>query len=159
MRKTVILSAGLLFMFATACNQNSEDASNMSTEKNDSENPLMTPSDLPYQAPEWDKIKNSHFAPAFEEGLKQQLAEIEEIANNDAEPTFENTLVALEKSGVLLTRVSRAFNTLTGANTDEVIQKVQQDMAPKLAAQKDAIYLNSKLFERVNTLYQQRESL
>lgn len=156
MKKTVILSAGLVFMLATSCDQNPEETSTMTTE---TENPLMTRSELPYQAPSWDKIENSHFAPAYEEGLKQQLAEIDEIANNEAEPTFENTLVALEKSGELLTRVSRAFNTLAGANTDDVLQEVQQDMAPKLAAQRDAIYLNSNLFARVNTIYENRESL
>lgn len=159
MKKTVILSAGLVFMLATACDQNSEKTSTMSKENTEVENPLMSRSELPYQAPDWDKIENSHFAPAYEEGLKLQLAEIDEIANNEAEPTFENTLVALEKSGELLTRVSRAFNTIAGANTDEVIQEVQQDMAPKLAAQRDAIYLNSNLFERVNTIYENRESL
>ena len=156
MKKTVILSAGLVFMLATACDQKPKETTTMNTE---TDNPLMTRSELPYQAPDWSKIENSHFAPAYEEGLRLQLAEIDEIANNEAAPTFENTLVALEKSGELLTRVSRAFNTLAGANTDDIIQGVQQDMAPKLAAQQDAIYLNSNLFERVNTIYENRKSL
>src|SRR5690606_6170919 len=105
------------------------------TNKNpQSDNPLLSVSDLPYQAPDWSKIKSAHFAPAFDEGIKQSLADIEEIANSEEEPTFENTLVALEKRGPLLSRVSRAFNTLTGANTDEELKALQQEIAPKLAS-------------------------
>jgi peptidyl-dipeptidase Dcp len=124
-----------------------------------SENPFFTASTLPFQAPQFDKIKNSDYQPAIEEGMKQQLAEIDKIANNAEAPTFENTLVAMEKSGQLLSRVSMAFNAVTGANTDSVLQKIQEEEAPKLAAHKDAIYLNEKLFERVKSIYEQREQL
>ncbi len=124
-----------------------------------SENPFFTASTLPFQAPQFDKIKNSDYQPAIEEGMKQQLAEIDKIANNAEAPTFENTLVAMEKSGQLLSRVSMAFNAVTGANTDSVLQKIQEEEAPKLAAHKDAIYLNEKLFERVKSIYEQREHL
>src|SRR5438309_1597081 len=82
-------------------------------------NPFFAPSSLPFQAPVFDKIKDSDFEPAFEEGMKRQLAEIDKIANNPAPPAFENTLVALEKSGQLLARVSMVFNAVTGANTDD----------------------------------------
>jgi peptidyl-dipeptidase Dcp len=91
--------------------------------------------------------------------MRQQLAEIDKIANNPEAPTFENTLVAMEKSGQLLSRVSLTFNAVTGANTDSVLQKIQEEEAPKLAAHKDAIYLNEKLFERVKSIYEQREQL
>ena len=122
-------------------------------------NPLLTPSTLPFHAPPFDKIKDSDFQPAFEEGMQRQLAEVDKIANNPAPATFENTLVALEKSGELLTRVSQVFNGLTGANTDPTLQKVQEEVAPKLAASQDAIYLNDKLFKRIEKIYDQRHAL
>ncbi|MGA9853247.1 MAG: peptidyl-dipeptidase Dcp [Gammaproteobacteria bacterium] len=122
-------------------------------------NPFFAPSTLPFQAPPFDKIKDSDFQPAFEAGMKQQLAEVNKIANNTAPPTFQNTLVALEKSGQLLTRVNQAFNVLTGANTDPELQKVQEMEAPMLAANQDAIYLNAKLFKRIQTIYKQRNTL
>ena len=122
-------------------------------------NPFFAPSTLPFQAPAFDKIKNSDFKPAIEEGIRQHLAEIEAIANNPAAPTFENTFVAMEKSGRLLNRVNGVFNLLTGANTNPELQKVEQEEAPKLSANNDAIYLNTKLFNRVETLYQKRNQL
>jgi peptidyl-dipeptidase Dcp len=122
-------------------------------------NPLFTASTLPFQAPPFDRIKDSDFRPALEEGMKQQLAEVQAIADNPAPPTFENTCVALEKSGQMLTRVNLIFNGLTGANTNDELQKVQQDEAPKLAATQDAIYLNAKLFKRIETLYNERDRL
>ena len=122
-------------------------------------NPLLTPSTLPFYAPPFNKITVSDFQPAFEAGIKQQLAEVDRIANNPAPATFENTLVALEKSGQLLTRVSEVFNVLTGANTDPELQKVQEEEAPKLAASQDAIYLNDRLFKRIEKIYKERDSL
>jgi peptidyl-dipeptidase Dcp len=122
-------------------------------------NPFFTKSTLPFQAPPFDKIKDSDYKPAIEAGMKKQLAEVEKIANNPAPPTFENTFVALEKSGQLLTRVQLVFNAVTSANTDSVLQKVQEEEAPKLAAFNDAIYLNAKLFERVKAVYEKLEQL
>jgi peptidyl-dipeptidase Dcp len=122
-------------------------------------NPFFTASTLPYQAPPFDKIKDSDYQPAIEEGMRQQLDEVEKIANNPEPPTFENTYVALEKTGVLLHRVLAVFNAITGANTDDALQKVQEEEAPKLAAHADAIHLNSKLFQRVQAVYDQRDSL
>ncbi len=122
-------------------------------------NPFFTESSLPYQAPPFDKIKDTDFKPALEEGMKVQLAEIEKIENNPAAPTFENTLVAMEKSGQLLNRVNNVFNVLTGANTNRELQKIQEEVAPKLAANQDAIYLNSKLFKRIETIYNNRAKL
>jgi len=122
-------------------------------------NPFYKPSTLPFQAPDFSKIKDSDYQPAMEEGMRQQSAEIEKIANNPAAPTFDNTLVAMEKSGQMLTRVMLAFSTVAGANTDDTLQKVQETEAPKLSAHQDSIYLNPKLFARIQTLYNQRDSL
>ncbi|WP_158756345.1 peptidyl-dipeptidase Dcp [Dyella sp. S184] len=122
-------------------------------------NPFFTASTLPYQAPPFDKIHDGDYQPAIDEGMKQQLAEIEKIADNPDAPTFENTFVAMEKSGVMLYRVMAVFGAVTGANTDDALQKVQEDEAPKLAAHEDAIYLNDKLFQRVEAVYNQRDTL
>ncbi|OOG40264.1 peptidyl-dipeptidase Dcp [Rhodanobacter sp. C05] len=122
-------------------------------------NPFFDASTLPYQAPPFDKIHDADYQPAIEEGMKQHLAEIETIADNPDAPTFENTYVAMEKSGVMLTRVLQVFVAVTGANTDDALQKVQEDEAPKLAAHQDAIYLNDKLFQRVEAVYNQRDTL
>lgn len=122
-------------------------------------NPFFTESTLPYHAPPFDKIKESDYAPAIEEGMKQQLAEIEAIANNPEPATFANTLEAMERSGALLTRVTKVFFNLTQANTDDTLQKIKSEEAPKLAAHSDSIFLNPKLFARVKSLYDQRETL
>ncbi|HEX6536965.1 MAG TPA: peptidyl-dipeptidase Dcp [Gemmatimonadaceae bacterium] len=122
-------------------------------------NPFFQPSPLPFQAPPFDKIHDADFQPALEEGMKQHLAEIEQIADQSAPPTFDNTIVAMERSGALLTRVAKVFFALTGANTDDTLQRVQTEEAPKLAAHNDAIYLNDKLYQRVKSLYDRRASL
>ncbi|MDO1527521.1 peptidyl-dipeptidase Dcp [Fulvimonas sp. R45] len=122
-------------------------------------NPFLVASTLPFQAPPFDKIKDGDYQPAIEEGMKQQLAEVEKIADNPEPATFENTYVALEKTGVLLNRVMAVFNGVTGANTDDALQKVQEEEAPKLAAHEDAIYLNDKLFARIQKVYDERASL
>lgn len=139
----------------TACGNKGEGDKSAET----GANPFFQASTLPYQAPPFDKIKDSDFEPALEEGMKQQLAEIQKIAGNSEAPTFENTLVAMEKSGQLLSRVSMVFGVLTSANTNDLLQQVQEKEAPKLAAHQDAIYLDAKLFARVNTLYQKRNEL
>ncbi|HEY1708567.1 MAG TPA: peptidyl-dipeptidase Dcp [Rhizomicrobium sp.] len=121
--------------------------------------PFAQPSTLPLQAVPFDKIKDTDYEPGFEQGMQQQLAEVDAIANSKAKPTFENTIVALEKSGSMLNRVSLAFSAVTGANTNDTLDKTQSDEAPKLAAENDAIYLNPKLFARVKAVYDQRDSL
>jgi peptidyl-dipeptidase Dcp len=122
-------------------------------------NPFYAPSTLPFHAPPFDKIKDEDYQPAIEAGMAEQISEIQAIGDNPAAPTFENTLVALEKTGQLLQRAMAAFGAVTGANTDPVLQKVRADEAPKLAAHQDAISLNAKLFARVAAVYKQRESL
>ena len=125
----------------------------------DASNPFYAPSTLPFQAPPFDKIHDSDYQPAIEAGMAQQLEEIRAIAHNPDKPTFENTLVAMEKSGRLLDRVMSAFDAVTGANTDPALQQVQAIEAPKLAAHDDAIYLDSQLYRRVETIYRERERL
>jgi peptidyl-dipeptidase Dcp len=123
------------------------------------ENPFYAPSALPYEAPPFDRIVDGDYQPAIEVGMTQQLEEIRAIAENPAAPTFENTLVAIEKTGALLQRSIAAFSGVTGANTNPVLEAVQRELAPKLAAHHDAIYLNAKLFARVAAVYERRESL
>ena len=122
-------------------------------------NPFLQPSTLDYQAPAFDKIKDSDYLPALQEGMKRHLAQVTEIANSKAPATFENTLVALEKSGAMLTRVSRVFFSVSAANNNPRLQKIQEKIAPELAAHQDAIYLNDKLFQRIKTLHSKAASL
>src|SRR5205085_12465118 len=107
----------------------------------------------------FDKIKDEHYEPALLEGLRLQLEEVNKIANNPAPPTFENTVAALELSGELLDRASAAFGSQTSANTNPTLQKLREQMAPKMAANSNEIYLNSKLFQRIETVYNQRSTL
>jgi peptidyl-dipeptidase Dcp len=122
-------------------------------------NPFFAPSTLPFQAPPFDKIKDEDYQPAMEAGMAEERKEIDAIANNPAPPTFENTIVAMEKSGQLLQRVQSAFFSVSAANTNPALQKVRSIEAPKLAAHQDAIHLDAKLFQRVSTIYQERASL
>ncbi|HTZ97744.1 MAG TPA: peptidyl-dipeptidase Dcp [Terriglobales bacterium] len=122
-------------------------------------NPFYAPSELPFHAPPFDKIKDEDYQPAIEAGMAQQQAEIEAIANNPQAPTFDNTIVALEKSGRLLDRTMVAFHGVTGANTNPTLQNIKTIEAPKLAAHEDFIFLNTKLFERISAIYKQKDSL
>ena len=123
------------------------------------ENPLLIESALPYHLPPFDRIKDADFEPAYTEGMADHLKEVEAIATNPEAPTFQNTVVALERSGRLLERVERTFSNLAGANTDPAIQQVERAMAPKLAAHADEIHLNAALFARIQSLYDRRDSL
>jgi peptidyl-dipeptidase Dcp len=127
--------------------------------KFDPSNPFYAPSTLPFHAPPFDKIKDEDYQPAIEAGMAEQLSEIQAIADNPAAATFDNTMVAMEKAGQLFQRAMAAFRVVAGANTNPVLQKVRTEEAPKLAAHRDAIYLNAKLFARVASLYQQRATL
>ena len=125
----------------------------------DAANPFAKPSTLQYGYPAFDKIRNEHFAPAFAEAMRQQAAEVEAIANNKAAPTFENTIVAMERSGQLLDRVSAVFSALVGSYTNDTLQALDKELSPKRAAHGDAIRLNPKLFQRIETLYAKRTKL
>ena len=124
-----------------------------------SANPFAHPSPLLYEAPPFDRIHDSDYKPALDEGMRQQLIEIDSITSNPAPATFDNTVVAMERSGELLTRVSKVFLGLVQANTDDTLQNIQSEEAPKLAAHNDAIYLNDKLFQRVKTVYDDRKNM
>jgi peptidyl-dipeptidase Dcp len=123
------------------------------------DNPFAAESTLPFHAPHFDKIKVADYAPAFDEGMRVHLAEMEAIANDPAKPTFENTIEKAERSGMLLTRVAKVFFNLAQSNTNPEIQKLQADLAPKLAQHQDEIALNPKLFARVKALYDAREGI
>src|SRR5438093_7670057 len=123
------------------------------------DNPLATESALPYHYPPFDKIKDEHFVPAIEAGMREELKEIDPIANSSEKPTFDNTIVALERSGRLLDRTQRTFSNLNACDTNPTRQKIEKEMAPKLSAHRDEIFLNPKLFERVQALYDQRDKL
>ncbi len=123
------------------------------------DNPLLAESSLPFNYPRFDQIKNEHFAPAFELGMAEHLKEIEAIATNPEKPTFDNTIVALERAGELLGRVSTIFSSLTGCNTNDELQALQKTLAPKLSAHNDAIRLNPAIFARIDALYAARDTL
>jgi peptidyl-dipeptidase Dcp len=125
----------------------------------DAANPFAQPSSLPLNYPAFDKIRNEHFLPAYAAGMAEHLREIDAIASNRAAPTFENTIVAMERAGQMLARVSAVFSNLQTANTNEVLDAVDREMSPRLAAHSDAIYLNPALFQRVKTLHAKRASL
>jgi peptidyl-dipeptidase Dcp len=158
MKKFSFLFLSVVFIFSTSWTRNMHSADDKQNGLPE-DNPFFAPSKLPFQAPAFDKIKNSDFKPAIEEGIRQQMAEIEKIADNAVAPTFANTIVAMEKSGQLLKRVNLVFNVLTGAYTNPELQKVESEEAPKLAANNDAIYLNTKLFKRIEVIYQKRAAL
>lgn len=122
-------------------------------------NPLLAASTLAYEYPAFDQIKNEHYAPAFAEGMRLHLAEINAIANNAAKPTFENTVVALERAGQTLNRVSTIFFNQIATNTNPTLEALSTDLAPKLSAHQDVILMNAKLFKRINAIISQRNKL
>src|SRR5689334_17701007 len=124
-----------------------------------STNPFAKESTLPFHAPPFNEIKDSDYQPAIEEGMAEELAEIEAIANNPAKPTFANTIEPMEKAGALLRRSQRVFGAVSQSNTNPTLQKVQAELAPKGAAHRDAINLNPKLFARLKAIYDDRASL
>ena len=145
--KRLIATLSLLAML-TACQTSSTK-----------ENPLLTESTLDYQAPDFSKIRPAHFVPAIEEGIRIQLAEIDSITSNTAAPTFENTVLAYEKSGRLFARATSILSALVGADGTEELQKIDEETTPMLSAHHDALLLNEKLFARIKAVYDQRSSL
>jgi peptidyl-dipeptidase Dcp len=122
-------------------------------------NPLIAPSALPYQLPPFELIRDEHFIPAFEHGMAEELREVSAITANPAAATFDNTIVALERSGETLERAQRAFNILKSSLTNPAIQKIDAEMSPRFAAHEDAIKLNPALFARVKALHDRRDTL
>lgn len=166
MRKTLLAVAVSAAVSLGACsdasntaNTEKAEATADSSQQATTMNPFFKASSLPFEAPNFDVIKFEHYEPAFEKGMEEHMAEIEAIANNPEEPTFENTIVAMEKSGEILNRVSSVFYNLSSSNSNEKIRELQGELAPKLAAHSDNIRLNSKLFARIKSLYEQRDEL
>lgn len=122
------------------------------------DNPFFSKYDTPFEVPPFDKIQNHHYLPAFREGMKQQEAEIEAIVNNAEAPDFANTIEAMEKSGQLLNKVSYVFFNLQQANTNDSLNAIAEEITPEITAHGDAVYLNDKLFERIKTVYNNRDN-
>lgn len=141
---------------APAAAQNAKESQMSSPAYN---GPFAAPSPLDLNYPQFDKIKDSDFAPAFDAGMAQQLREIDAIANNPEKPSFQNTIVAMEKSGQLLDRARSVFGNLVGTDKNDARDRLQTEYAPKFSAHRDAISLNPKLFARIQALYDQRDSL
>ncbi|MFN3710054.1 MAG: M3 family metallopeptidase, partial [Alishewanella aestuarii] len=165
MRKTLLATAIGAVLSLSACSDNTaptqqaNQAAAPAVAEVTVSNPFFKKSTLPFEAPNFAEIKDEHFLPAFEEGMKQHMAEIEAIANNPEAATFENTFVAMEKSGELLTRVSRVFYNLTGTDSNEERRKIQSELAPRMAAHSDNINLNPALFARIESVYNARNDL
>ncbi|MDP2716736.1 M3 family metallopeptidase [Rheinheimera sp.] len=165
MRKTLIATTVGAVLALSACSDNTAPAQtntqpgSAAVTEVTSTNPLFVKSMLQYEAPNFTEIKDEHFLPAFEEGMKQHMVEVLAIANNPEPASFDNTLVALEKSGELLTRASRIFYNLAGSNSNPERRKIQSELAPKMAAHSDNINLNPQLFARIKSLYNQRNEL
>jgi peptidyl-dipeptidase Dcp len=147
----------VLAVLLSACNDSEKKTAKDDTTMED--NPFLVESTLPYFAPDFSKIKNEHYRPALLQGIEEKKQNIEAIANSEEEPTFENTIVAMEKSGDLLTRTQRVFYAMSSADTNETIQEISEELAPKFSELNDGIYLNDKLFQRIKTLYGKKDEL
>jgi peptidyl-dipeptidase Dcp len=152
-RMHLLIAAGAIMMSSSIVAAQTADASFGPS------NPFYAPSTLPFQAPPFDRIKDTDYQPAIEAGMTEQLKEMRAIADSPAVPTFENTVAAMEKTGILFDRVMSAFSGVTGANTNPLLEKIQEIEAPRLAAHDDAIFLDAKLFQRFATIYRERDSL
>jgi peptidyl-dipeptidase Dcp len=151
MRKSFFLLTVILFAAVGCAKKAVEPAAAV--------NPLVAEFATPFGVPPFDRIKPEHFMPAFDQGIADQKAEIEAIVKNREAPTFANTLEALDKSGVLLKRVGAVFNNLNSSNTNDQMQRIAKDVAPKLAKHADDIALDAGLFARVKTVYESRDKL
>jgi peptidyl-dipeptidase Dcp len=153
LRLAFAAGSAVMLAFASMGAQEAPAASSMT------DNPLLQESPLPFHYPQFDRIREEHFLPAFEESMAEELREIEAIARNPSPPTFENTVVALERSGLARARVERIFSNLNGTLTSPGMQEIEKTMAPRLAAHRDAILLNRELFERLEAVHGKRASL
>ncbi|MFL0095660.1 M3 family metallopeptidase [Tenacibaculum maritimum] len=155
MKKNIVV-AGILLV-AIACNNTKEVKKEMVA--NTIENPLLVKSKLAYGAPDFSKIKNEHFMPAILEGMKFQNEKITQIIENKDQPTFENTILALEESSKTLDNVQSVFSVIASAHTNDTIKANQKELAPKLSKHSDNIYLNTALFKKVKEVYEQLATL
>lgn len=162
--KTILATAISSALFLTACSEPAKHDTTSITEAattapEQAINPLMSQSSLQYQVPDFDIIKDEYFLPAFTKGMEQQALEVKLIAEDNAPADFNNTIIALEKSGELLGRTSSVFFNLSGTDSNEQRRKLQKELAPKLAAHRDDIFLNKALLTKVETLHQQADTL
>ena len=148
MKKSLLIAACATLVVFAGC----KDKKNM-------DNPFFSAWETPYGIPDFGKIKTEHYLPAFEEGMRQQKEEIDAIVNNSEAPTFENTVEAYEYSGALLNEVASVFFNLSECENSEEMEQIAEEVTPKLSAHGDDIALNAKLFERIKTVYEKRESL
>ncbi|NIP17102.1 MAG: dipeptidyl carboxypeptidase II, partial [Xanthomonadales bacterium] len=160
--------AAVLVISASACSKNEPETVTQSADAGAdpvaeapdmAPNPFLEESELYFSFPRFDRIADEHYAPAFELGMAEHMAEIEAIAGQEEAPTLDNTVIPLERSGAMLDRVSRVFFAMASAHTNDVIEEVRSEMAPKLSAHRDRILLNEDLFARVKALYDQRDSM
>ena len=147
--KRIILITALLFI--VSCQQESKMDPNI--------NPFFQEWNTPYEVPPFLDIKDEHYMPAYEQGMKENLEEIDLIVNNPEAPTFANTIEELERTGELLSRVGRVFSNLASSNTNPQLQELQRELSPMLSAHYDKISLNEGLFNRVDAIYQNRENI
>ena len=163
MKKTLlaVTISSLALHTATALAQTTPNQANTSSLNASSAvaNPLFAPSKYQFGFPAFDQIRSEHFEPAYAEALRQHNAEIKAIAEESQAPSFDNTVVAMEKSGQMLGRVARIFSNLSGTDTNPVLEALARELAPKLSVHNDGIFLNTQLFQRINAVYQQRAKL
>src|SRR5207249_8423635 len=161
MRHSYCFSACAVFLSAhiTAFSLLAQNSSAQNSSPMPADNPFLVESALPYHLPPFDRIKDEHFVPATEAGMQEQLKEVDTIAANAEKPTFDNTIVALERTGRLLDRAERNFSNLNAADTNPTRQKIETEIAPKLTAHRDTIHLNGTLVPRIHELYSNRDNL
>jgi len=145
-----MITSALLCLLAAGCSQKQGDSG---------DNPFLAKFNTPFETPPFNLIKNEHFLPALRKGMELQKSEIEAIINDKEAPTFQNTIEAFERTGVLLDKVNYVFLELQGANTNDELQKIAKEVAPLLAKHKDDINLNEKLFQRVKAVHEKRATL
>lgn len=158
MRRSCLIFGLSLTLLNLACTDR-ESVEQAASESTEQMNPFFEESTLPYDMPPFDRIDNEHYVPAFERGMAEQATEIETIASNPEAATFENTIVAMERTGRTLRRTRRVFSNLTSTHTNDRLKEIQTEMSPRLAVHIDNILLNPELFARVATLYEARDSL
>ncbi|MES2326547.1 MAG: M3 family metallopeptidase [Pseudomonadota bacterium] len=158
-RNLLLATAALAFVSTTPAAAATRKVSAMSSATLPASNPFARPSTLPFQTPDFSRIKDRDYLPALLAGMAQQKAEVTAIANQKAPPTFENTVAAMERSGLLLERANLAFSAVNGANTNDVLQATDTRTSPLFAAHNDFIYLNAKLFQRFEYLHDHQAEL
>ena len=146
--KKILPMIAVIFLITAGCKQTNEKM-----------NPFFTEYSTPFQVPPFDKIENEHFIPAFKKGIEEHKVEIEAIVNNPEAPTFKNTLEALDRSGAQLDRVESVFDNLLGANTNDELQKIAEEVMPMITSHQDDISLNPELFGRIKAVYGQKDAL